>query len=290
MAVSAALLTDRVESRRQAAAAEEEFDQDEFSEFDSLDEDGSSSVKKSENNKKQQKSSANIEVTPAPPGFFSDDSFDDSIENEDETTDMKQQQPKPVQQQEASSKKEATKESKNQQFKSARSSSMADLDTEEFEHFVDDEEFEGFESKSSSMKQQSMGSESSKKLRPEQVAKSSGGVPDLKITDVPTHLMSTSSWHNYIWEIVMLVVIALYFANFMYGKSKNYGLVSAWYAANREMLEKNFALVGDNGGSVEVNPVGASGDDEAAAIPPPSSLDLSRKLIKGNEKKKISLQ
>ena len=67
-------------------------------------------------------------------------------------------------------------------------------------------------------------------------------MPNLKIANVPTHLMSTGNWQNYIWEIVMLVIIAIYFINFIYGKTKNYRLVTAWYQAHRDLLERNFTL------------------------------------------------
>lgn len=65
-------------------------------------------------------------------------------------------------------------------------------------------------------------------------------------------LKKKGNWQNYIWEICMLVVIAIYMANFFYGKSKNYQLVNHWYLTHRAVLEKNFALVGDDGLSVDV--------------------------------------
>jgi hypothetical protein len=77
-------------------------------------------------------------------------------------------------------------------------------------------------------------------------------MPNLKIANVPTHLMSNGNWQNYIWEIVMLIIIGLYFTNFIYGKSKNYRLVTAWYQAHRDLLERNFAVVGDDGNSQDL--------------------------------------
>ena len=76
-------------------------------------------------------------------------------------------------------------------------------------------------------------------------------MPNLKIADVPKHLMSNGNWQNYIWEIVMLAVIVTYFGNFIYGKTRNYRLVSAWYQSHRELLERHFTIVGDDGTSLD---------------------------------------
>ena len=109
--------------------------------------------------------------------------------------------------------------------------SSPDIDNEEFEHFIDDEEFEN----------------------PTTTSKPTEQTVNLKIAKVPTHLMSTSNWTNYVYEIVMLAVILVYLIFFLIGRSKNYRLVDAWYQANRDLLEKNFALVGDDGQSTEIS-------------------------------------
>ena len=75
-------------------------------------------------------------------------------------------------------------------------------------------------------------------------------MPTLKIADVPIHLMQNGNWINYIYEIVLLVFIILYFVNFLYGKSKNYRLVYTWFQSHRELLERNFSVVGDDGNSL----------------------------------------
>ena len=49
----------------------------------------------------------------------------------------------------------------------------------------------------------------------------------------------------------MLAVIVVYFGNFIYGKSKNYRLVTAWYQSHRDLLERHFAIVGDDGTSLD---------------------------------------
>ena len=77
-------------------------------------------------------------------------------------------------------------------------------------------------------------------------------MPNLKIADVPKHLMSNGNWQNYVWEICMIGVICIYFANFIYGKSKNYSLASAWFQANRDLLERNFCVVGDDGSTPDL--------------------------------------
>ncbi len=77
-------------------------------------------------------------------------------------------------------------------------------------------------------------------------------MPSLKIADVPMHLMQNGNWTNYIWEIVLMAFIFVYLINFLYGKSKNYRFVQAWFNAHRELLERNFAVVGDDGSSVHL--------------------------------------
>lgn len=112
-----------------------------------------------------------------------------------------------------------------------QSTSSSDIDNEEFEHFFDDEEFEN----------------------PTQQSKKKEEPVNLKIAQVPTHLMSNGNWTNYIYEIVMLVIILVYLIFYLFGKSKNSRLANAWYQANRDLLEKNFALVGDDGQSPDIN-------------------------------------
>ena len=45
----------------------------------------------------------------------------------------------------------------------------------------------------------------------------------------------------------MAAGILVYFINFFTGKSKNARVASAWFDAHKELLETNFALVGDDG-------------------------------------------
>ncbi|PIK45638.1 putative coiled-coil domain-containing protein [Apostichopus japonicus] len=102
-------------------------------------------------------------------------------------------------------------------------------DEDEFEHFKDNEEFENFEG--------------------EKPSRAKGAVPDLEIANVPVNF--SNNWNSYYLEIMMLAGIAAYILNYVSGKSKNQKLATAWYNCHRELLEANFALVGDDGTQVE---------------------------------------
>ena len=51
----------------------------------------------------------------------------------------------------------------------------------------------------------------------------------------------------YVAEIVMMTVVVVYFLNYLTGRSKNVKLAQAWLDAHRDLLEAQFALVGDDG-------------------------------------------
>ncbi len=156
-----------------------------------------------------------------------------------------------------------------------------DLDMEEFEHFVDEEEFEGFEQTQSSKQSSQNGAkdESNNKRKQHKnsgASDSSNKMPNLKIADVPMHLMSRGNWSSYIWEIVLLFLISIYLINYIYGKSKNYRLVTTWYQSHRVLLERQFAVVGDDGTTPEL-PSQKTSDTES------SSSFESGTLIKESE-------
>ncbi|KAI1279562.1 PAT complex subunit CCDC47 [Halotydeus destructor] len=67
----------------------------------------------------------------------------------------------------------------------------------------------------------------------------------LKFTKVPMHLRN--NWQSYYMEILMGAGILIYFVNYFVGRSKNQSLANAWFEANRDILESNFSLVGDDG-------------------------------------------
>ncbi|KAG8185618.1 hypothetical protein JTE90_026082 [Oedothorax gibbosus] len=100
-------------------------------------------------------------------------------------------------------------------------------DGEEFEHFQDEEEFEGLDQEIPLVK----GKPSEK--------------PDLKITKVPLHLRR--NWESFYLEFLMIAGLLVYFINFIAGRNKNQKLAMAWFNSHRHILESNFALVGDDG-------------------------------------------
>ncbi|XP_014677021.1 PREDICTED: coiled-coil domain-containing protein 47-like [Priapulus caudatus] len=110
---------------------------------------------------------------------------------------------------------------------------VEDEEDDEFEHFTDEEEFEGFD----------------KDVKSSPGRAKSQDTPDLKITNIPLHLRT--NWDSFYVEILMLVGLAVYFLNFLAGKSKNQRLANAWFTAHRELLEANFKLVGDDGVATE---------------------------------------
>lgn len=67
----------------------------------------------------------------------------------------------------------------------------------------------------------------------------------LKITRVPIHFRR--NWDSYYVEILFIFGIVIYFINFFSGSSKNSTLANTWLDVNLDILESNFALVGDDG-------------------------------------------
>lgn len=107
----------------------------------------------------------------------------------------------------------------------------------------DDEEFETvFEDED--IKEDKNGKKSSKR--------GGGKKPDLKFTNVPLHLQG--NWGSYYLEFLMITGLVVYFINFFIGRSKNDKLASTWFSVHRELLEANFALVGDDGKKEIENP------------------------------------
>lgn len=46
-------------------------------------------------------------------------------------------------------------------------------------------------------------------------------------------------------EILMVTGLLAYIMNYIIGKNKNSRLAQAWFSSHRELLESNFALVGE---------------------------------------------
>lgn len=106
----------------------------------------------------------------------------------------------------------------------------------EFDHFQDEEEFEGFD-------------------QDKPAGKAKGEAPDLKITKVPLHLRT--SWDSFYLEMLMIAGLVVYFINFIAGKNTNQNLANAWFNSHKQLLEQNFYLVGDDGKSTETEKIGS---------------------------------
>lgn len=71
-------------------------------------------------------------------------------------------------------------------------------------------------------------------------------VPDLKIAEVPANLTG-NRWEAYQCEAVMMIALLGYLINFLIGRTKNSRLATLIYRSQRDLLERNFSLIGDNG-------------------------------------------
>jgi len=102
-------------------------------------------------------------------------------------------------------------------------------DQDEFDPYTDEEEFVGY---------------NKEKL-------SKGNIPasGLKITKVPVHLRA--GWQAFYMELLTILGIVVYAANFFTGKNKNSKLATSWFKAHKPLLEQNFSIVGDDGMSSE---------------------------------------
>ncbi|KAF2364855.1 Protein of unknown function DUF1682 [Trinorchestia longiramus] len=109
-------------------------------------------------------------------------------------------------------------------------------EVDEFSHLADDEEFIGYNSESSSS---SSGGQKQHQRR-EPIKE-----PKITVADVPLHLRS--NWDSFYLELMLLLGLVIYFANFSIGRNKNAKLAMAWFEANRTLLTQQFALVGDDG-------------------------------------------
>ncbi|KAK9506244.1 hypothetical protein O3M35_008214 [Rhynocoris fuscipes] len=99
----------------------------------------------------------------------------------------------------------------------------------EFEHFQDEEEFEGFDSDRSG--------------GPSKVDEKEA--PKITIAKVPLHFRA--NWDSFYLEMLMISGLFVYFVNFFTGKSKNSKMASIWFSTHKSILEDNFSLVGDDG-------------------------------------------
>ncbi|XP_032241135.1 PAT complex subunit CCDC47 isoform X2 [Nematostella vectensis] len=124
--------------------------------------------------------------------------------------------------------KEPQEEEKDEEETSIESE---EPEPEEYDHFTDEEEFEGYHK-----------GEKPVKGKP-------GPQPDLKIEKVPLHLRA--NWEGFYVEILTLAGLAAYALNFFAGRTKNSKLATAWLKSHKELLESNFHIVGDDGQAEE---------------------------------------
>lgn len=109
----------------------------------------------------------------------------------------------------------------------------------EFDHFQDEEEFEGLHA--------SAGNAAPKSDEPS----------TLTITKVPLHLRAR--WDSYYVEILMVAGLLVYFVNYIVGRSKNARIAEHWLAEHKQIFLDNFSLVGDTGKSPENDTTSESG-------------------------------
>lgn len=98
---------------------------------------------------------------------------------------------------------------------------------DEFDHFTDNDEFEGFGATEGA----------SEKPQP--------GEPKLTIAKVPMHLRGRLD--SYWVEMLFITGLVVYFINYAIGKNKNIQIANSWFNAHKAYLEDQFALVGDDG-------------------------------------------
>ncbi|OAD56719.1 Coiled-coil domain-containing protein 47 [Eufriesea mexicana] len=101
----------------------------------------------------------------------------------------------------------------------------------EFDHFQDEEEFEGLDSAG--------GNTGPKSDEPS----------TLTITKIPLHLRAR--WDSFYLEILMIIGLLVYFINYVAGRSRNARVAEMWLIEHKQLLLDNFSLVGDTGKSNE---------------------------------------
>lgn len=105
-------------------------------------------------------------------------------------------------------------------------------ETDEFDPYTDEEEFIGY---------------NREKQAKQKIGGANGG--GLHITKVPAHLRA--GWQAFYMEMLTLMGIIVYAANFFAGKNKNSKLATSWFKAHKVLLEQHFSIVGDDGMSSE---------------------------------------
>lgn len=64
-------------------------------------------------------------------------------------------------------------------------------------------------------------------------------------------------------EMLAILGLLAYFANYLLGRNKNSKLASLWLQMNRSLLEDNFAVIGDDGNKENEGPDGFIKESES---------------------------
>lgn len=103
----------------------------------------------------------------------------------------------------------------------------------EFDHFQDEEEFEGLDVTSGN------------------VGPRTDEPSTLTITKIPLHLRDR--WDSFYLEILMITGLLVYFINYMVGRSKNAHIAEQWFTDHQQVLTENFSLIGTGRSSENAN-------------------------------------
>lgn len=98
--------------------------------------------------------------------------------------------------------------------------------------FSDKDEFENF------------GGSDSQDSYHETVDMKKTGEPKLTMAKIPMHFRN--NWDSYWVELLFIAGLICYFINYAMGKGKNIKIANSWLSAHKQLLEENFALVGDD--------------------------------------------
>jgi len=119
-------------------------------------------------------------------------------------------------------------EAKSTQDEEEEAEQTDEPEQDEFDPYTDEEEFIGY----------------NKDQKPKAKQRE-----DLELVRVPVHLRA--GWQAFYLELLTLVGIFVYAANFFTGKNKNSKLATSWFKAHKPVLEQHFSIVGDDGMSTE---------------------------------------
>lgn len=98
--------------------------------------------------------------------------------------------------------------------------------------FSDKDEFENF------------GGSDSQDINQEAPEMKKTGEPKLTMAKIPMHFRN--NWDSYWVELLFIAGLVVYFVNYAMGKNKNIKIANSWLSAHKQLLEENFALVGDD--------------------------------------------